>query len=314
MNLSRLISYIDNINQVVDSQEIYDLKKHFEQVLYVVRHHEISLPDFTLELEDKMTNVNDSVQDYIVTLSKFKQEINAMIAGLAPSYLARSYQLYDTQISHDTPEYILTRGAMAKQYDMEYMKYRVIKYADWHYPAMVLRPGREPFVEDLVACDPLYLVDTDHQLLEPALSRFSGVYLNRLRQYIVKESMDKPIFDKLPDEQFGFCLVYYFFNFKPLELIKIYLKELYTKLKPGGTLCMTYNDCDRAGGVILFERNFMCYTPGELVLGMARSIGFEVRHLYHLDASCAWVELTKPGSSESLRGGQSLARIVVKSK
>ena len=118
----------------------------------------------------------------------------------------------------------------------------------------------------------------------------------------------------MPDGQIGFCLVYYFFNFMPFELVRQYLEEIYRKLKAGGCVACTFNNCDRSGGVELVERNYMCYTPGGLMMTMCESIGFDISHTYQLDSACTWIELRKPGELTSLRGGQSLARIVAKSK
>jgi hypothetical protein len=99
-----------------------------------------------------------------------------------------------------------------------------------------------------------------------------------------------------------------------LEIIQIYLKELYNKLKPGGLLSMTFNDCDRDGGVKLAERNFMCYTPSQAVYDFAKDLGFETQEIFRIDSATTWVELSKPGHLESLKGGQSLAKMVYKNK
>jgi hypothetical protein len=112
----------------------------------------------------------------------------------------------------------------------------------------------------------------------------------------------------------GICLVWNFFNYKPIEVIEIYLKELYTKLKPGGTLAMTFNNCDRFEGTELFERHYMSYTPGREVIKRAESIGYIVTYNFRTDSSNTWLELQKPGKLTSIRGGQSLAKVLYKSK
>ena len=177
----------------------------------------------------------------------------------------------------------------------------------------MIRPGKEDWIQNLVACDPLYLVDLEMDLLEPVMSRFNPDYQRRLRPYLIRDDSDK-ILGSIPDGQIGFCLVYYFFNFKPFEVVRSYLEEIHQKLKPGGSLAFTFNNCDRSGAIELVEKNFMCYTPGKLLLTMCESLGYQVRHTYQLDNASTWVELTKPGTLTSLRGGQSLARIVAKSK
>jgi hypothetical protein len=88
------------------------------------------------------------------------------------------------------------------------------------------------------------------------------------------------------------------------------LTEIYSKLKPGGVLAFTFNDCDYAGATAMAERSFMCYTPGQTVLAHAHSVGYQVRQRYRMSNSTTWVELKRPGQMTSLRGGQSLAKAV----
>ena len=144
--------------------------------------------------------------------------------------------------------------------------------------------------------------------------KFHDNYINRLRMYQVDEYRGyeeaNGMLPFLPDNQFGFCLAYNFFNYKPFEVMKIYFQDIYHKLRPGGTLALTFNDCSRAGGVALAERNFACYTPAELVCSMAVTLGFEIKEQHHLNAAVTWLELTKPGELATIRGGQALSKPV----
>jgi SAM-dependent methyltransferase len=170
----------------------------------------------------------------------------------------------------------------------------------------------EDWIKELVGCDPLYLVDTHSELLEPAKLRFNDQYQRRLRTYTIRETTESNMLDQLPDGQFGFCLAYNFFNYKPLEVIEAYLKELYIKLKPGGVVAFTFNNCDRAEGIELFEKHFMSYTPEKNLVALCQSTGYEIKNVFRLDQSCTWIEIQRPGETTSLRGGQSLAKILYK--
>ena len=74
----------------------------------------------------------------------------------------------------------------------------------------------------------------------------------------------------------------------------------------------TYNDCDRAHGVELFENRFMCYTPGYRIKDYAETVGFDVAYHYVGPGDLAGLEVRKPGTITSLRGGQTLAQIIRK--
>jgi SAM-dependent methyltransferase len=154
-----------------------------------------------------------------------------------------------------------------------------------------------------------YIVDKNYELLKPALIHFPIQYQQRLRQHIIDEKVDGAIMEKIPNNQFGICLVYNYLNYRPLEIIKKYFIEIYQKLKPGGGLIMTFNDCDYPKAVELVERNFACYTPGTLVRELAQNIGFEIQSTWSDGGPSVWLELHKPGILTSLRGGQTLATI-----
>jgi SAM-dependent methyltransferase len=158
----------------------------------------------------------------------------------------------------------------------------------------------------------LYLVDESHDLLQPAVSQFNEQYQQRLRTYAINERSGEEILGGLPNGQFGLVLAYNFFNFRPFEVIRTYLAEIYQKLRPGGMLAMTFNDCDKTKGVMLVEQHFCCYTPGYLVRELAQSLGFQVAFSWSDQGPTTWVELQKPGNFVSLRGGQALAKIIPK--
>jgi len=103
-----------------------------------------------------------------------------------------------------------------------------------------------------------------------------------------------------------------FFNHRPFEIIRRYLTELYNKMRPGGVLMMTYNDCDRWPGVAAAENRAALYTPGSLILNFADNLGFEKVFSYDDTGPWTYVEFQKPGNRPSLRGSQPMAQILPK--
>ena len=158
------------------------------------------------------------------------------------------------------------------------------------------------------ANDPLYIADLNKELMSPWITGFTPEYQRRLRVHEIAEVMGEPLFTSMPKEQVGLCLAYSFFNHRPLELIQRYLTEIFQLLRPGGTLMMTYNNCDHEHGVDLAERTFNSYTPKHHLLDIISSLGYTVTFEWSMGAF-AWIELTKPGELTSLRAGQTLARI-----
>lgn len=313
MKLSTLVSYHQHLEQFDSKLALDVLHKHLAPILHSVTTHELQFYDLTDQLITDLTNVQDNIQAFEKTLSSVKSSIKHMIETEEHAYFAQSYKLYDEEMRNDSTDLILNRRFELSDDSKDIVTGRIIKHSDWHYPGMIIRPGLEDWIDMLVALDPLYLVDDSYELLDHSINKFNQEYAQRLRKYVVNElNNEDQLLTALPDGQFGFVLAYNFFNFKPFEVVKQYLKETYSKLRPGGTFALTINDCDRPGGVKLAEQSFSCYTPKSLLVGLATSFGYELAFSYEVNAAVTWLEFKKPGELSSLRGGQALAKIVAK--
>lgn len=312
MKLSTLIAYRNLLDSYIPSDIHMHVGQKLDPVMHVIQHHEVKFPADLQDLVDQRKAIDENLEGFYNKLQLLRKNLQDIINTIEPRYLLESYQLYEEMYKSDEPDYILGRRLDFDADTISYLRGRIREHSDWHRAGLIIRPGREDWVEDLVGLDPLYLVDHCQELLGPAQLKFNTEYRKRLRLYQIHEDRDKPILNQLPDNQFGFCLVYNFFNYKPFEIVRTYLKEIFEKLSPGGVLAFTINDCDQAGAVELCERHFMCYIPGSMLIAVAKSMGYIVRHSYNLTAAATWFELEKPGKFKSLRGGQTLARVLNK--
>jgi len=312
MKLSELVNYRCELEQMSTLALSRNADINLEKITHLVDTQSVQLEEFSKQLQLQKQNVNLAFTEFETELNSFKLELKKLIETAEKPWFAESYRLYEQEMVNETTEYILDRKANISDQTEKFYRTRIARYNDWKHPAMIIRPGRETYINELLAADPLYLVDESHDLLLPILSQFNEQYQNRLRTYTVNERNSETILQKLPDGQFGLVLAYNFFNFRPFEVLKKYLTEIYVKLRPGGVLTMTFNDCDRAKGVMLVEQHFCCYTPGYLVRELAQTIGYEVIFSWHDNGPGTWLELRKPGKFESLRGGQALAKVIPK--
>lgn len=312
MKLSDLVAYRNALAQYDVESIRRDAEHQLAKIQHEMEHNNVGLDLEHYNLVTDLSVIHKGFTDYSNTLKRALADLSKQIELAEKPYFAESYRMYDEEMCHETSDYILKRR-MPMSYETENMlTARIKSYSDWRYPGMVIRPGSEDFVTHMVDLDPLYLVDREHDLLIPAIEKFPIEYQRRLRSYYVKESLDHEILDKIPDSQIGLCLAFNFFEFKPFEILKKYLNEIYTKLRPGGVLIMTYNDCDRAHCVALVEAHFTCYTPGSMVRNLAEAIGFEQIFHWNDRGNLTWLELRKPGTLSTLRGGQTLAKVVSK--
>jgi SAM-dependent methyltransferase len=164
-------------------------------------------------------------------------------------------------------------------------------------------------LHEVVALDPMYLVDTHEALLTSTTQKFTERYQQRVRNYIIDDYAADAMLDQLPQGQFGLVAAQNFLNFKPIEIVNRIVTEVYDLLRPGGAFVFTYNNCDYAGAVRLAERSFTCYTPGRLIKQTAAAAGYVLNYEHNEINGVSIMELGKPGERASLRGGQTLAVI-----
>ena len=345
MKLSEIVAFKNQID-LLPSVEAIKLTAVLEllKITYVLKSKDVAPPEQLQELIKNKNSLQQCFDQIDATVSAIKNYIKKIIAQEEISYYEDSFRFYkqsvDINIEHgyarednnitfvDTwgiarhvplevknnhknliNNEILSRNLNISESVKNIIVSRILSYADWHYPAAIIRPSCEDFINHLVANDPLYLIDEHKDLLLPAMNKFNLQYQNRLRPYIIDESTDTNILDQLPDNQFSFFLVYNYFDYKPLDLIKLYLKEIFEKLRPGGTLAITFNDCDYAGAVSRVENRTGYYTPGRMIVEHCAKIGYTEIFKLASNESSTWVELQKPGCLSSLRGGQTLAKI-----
>lgn len=311
MKLSKLVHYLNCLDaqSLPDPEAICD--RELGELLRVVSEGQPSLNTRMVQLTQDREQVHTAFEAFRMHIAHTKQDLIQMIESMQPAYFAESYRLHDQAIINDSDQYILARQPALQSSVRHYLTSRIGLHSDWHYASMVIRPGQGEWLPLMVGSDPLYLLDVRPSLLDAAVAQFTPEYQRRIRHYTLRETdSEGMVLRDLPDSQFGFCLAINFFNFKPLELIRLYLAEIYRKLRPGGVLALTFNDCDRWGGVDLAERNFMCYTPGGMLISLAESLGFEIQQRYDIDNANSWLEVRRPGILVSRRGGQSLAKIV----
>jgi len=303
--LSDLVNFKNQLDLLSTKTVQDDSNKELDKIT-----HLFSLENYNNLLDQRKLDIQKSFDAFELELEKLKDIVKQEISVLEKPEFQKSYILYEGEFGNSA-DYILNLRKHTIP-NPELFQARLSRYIDWQHSAMIIRPGIENFIDSMVALDPLYLVDLSHDYLAPALSKFNNQYQNRLRTYAVKEDLDQEILGQIPNDQFALCFAYNYFNFRPFEILKKYLDEIYQKLTPGGVFIMTFNDCDRASAVQLVENFYCCYTPGYLVRELAVSMGYEIEYSWNDPGPTTWLELKKPGTLTSLKGGQTLAKVLPK--
>ena len=338
MKVSELVAF----RNYLEDMSVKTIQNEADSEILKIRHLILNQPKFDIghEVEQKRNNIIQAFEEFDSYLDDLKQQVDQQIRKdeqellqFSTDWFVEQSTLYKELTTVDKYHYdqygvkvagpdgnkmkqkmeydsqVLHRASRPSVETLKFYKARLIRYSDWRFPGMIIHPGLSSFIADMVASDPLYLLDVSKELLRPAMKPFPDIYRQRLRTYAIDELSDSLV-GRLPNNQFSVCLVYNFLNYRPLEVIKKYISELYQKLRPGGTLIMTFNDCDRKPGVLLAEQKCACYTPGKFIIQHAESVGFEVVLSWHDGGPDTWLEIQKPGEMTSLRGGQTIAKIL----
>ncbi len=310
MKLSEIVAYLNLLDTLDVRIESADAVRQLQAVSHVIENHQIQIKSHSRDLKDSIDSINHYIDKFSQSLDQLKQHLRQQIAEQESNYLHDSFRVFEHEMVFENNDYILNRRLKIDDDSNIALKTKIRNLSDWRLPGLIFRPGLESYVEDMVPLDPLYLVDQHEDLLKPCVRKFTPEYQRRLRQYVVNDRQPGTILHQLPDNQFGFVLAYNYFNFKPVEILNRYISELAAKLRPGGTMLMTYNNCDRAHGVALAERAWMMYQPRRLVQAHVEKTGLEVVEAYDGPGDLSWLEIRKPGNIETIRGGQTLAKIV----
>lgn len=311
MKLRQLIAYRNALQRYSVSDVRTDANMSLQRIM-----HEIDMARFDLPaeavLEQNLDTINSAFGAFQRSLEQLKLQINQEIKTEEASAYAQSLTGYQEASLQISVEQLLNRRTHVSEQTNKIILDRVKYHSDWRYPGLIFSPGANDLLDHMVSLDPLYLVDTVPELLDAAVEKFNMQYQNRLCCYVVDENHSELLLS-LPDDQVSVCAAVDFFNFRPMPVIIRYLGETIKKLRPGGTLCMTINDCDHVSAVLLAEKGFASYTPGSAVIDAAEDVGLELSYRYHCDGEpVTWLEFRRPGTLTSLRGGQTLAKIIPK--
>lgn len=312
MKLSDLVAYRNHLDKFSLNEAKIKTDFDIEHIKHQILNCSFDSENFRDKIISAHQDVSNVFEKFSLLIETIKHSVDAEIVAKEKFWLEETYKLYSENMVNDSDEYILNRRPVLSEEYNNIIRNRIVGISNSRQPGMIIRPGMETFIQNMVSFDPLYLVDKNDNMLFPCMLEFPELYQRRLRKYIVDEYNADPILERLPNNQFAVCLAYNFFNFKPIPVIERYLTEIFAKLKPGGRLLMTFNDCDNEKAVRLAEQYYACYTPGRMIKEYAGQLGFEIYFIYNDGGPSTWIEFEKPGTLTSLRGGQALAKIVHK--
>lgn len=307
MNLKELVNLrfrLESINSVSARSQISELFKELKTILDTYPAHS------TEDLQSELVKLLDDLDQRVIAM---RNELRNQIDAFDEECHQKSLTIYNNSIKYDDFAYLSEKNQQyfnsAPEYNKQVFLEKIKTKVDWRFPAMEIRPNNMFVTQDLVACDPLYLVDTNMDMFSKCQESWNEIYQRRVRYYTINEQ-DPEILLGLPNGQFALTVCADFFDHRPLELIQRYLNEFYNKLRPGGTVIFTFNDCDYPEGVENFNNIYYCYTPGHTIIEYCNAIGYIVKDRTRLNGASSYLEIQKPGTLTTIRAAQTLGKII----
>ena len=307
MKLSDLVQFLNYLDQYdLDLCRVQSLDP-VNNIARMIANSDVLSTAVKQPARDSIGAVSQSLDDFVNTVHAVRRTVLQQIQNHEQEYFANSTELFNTGYRNDSVEHIINRTVSLSDAAAAAFEQRLKIHTGWQHAGLIFRPVHLTVLHEIVALDPMYLVDTHEQLLQSLNQQFNERYHQRLRKYIIDDYSDDAWLSQLPQNQFGLVVAQNFFNFKPIEVMCKIINEVYDLLKPGGAFVFTYNNCDYAGPVKLAENCFTCYTPGRIVKKTAVDAGYEIAYEHNEINGVGILELVKPGVKISLRGGQTLA-------
>lgn len=176
MKISTLAAYREVLEDLRSDKVSQAIAGGMDPIIHLISNHVIEMPSILEEIKTTRDQAQQTADKFDQQVQAVLDDLLAKIEGLEPSYFARSYQLYEEMLHNDSVDYILNRRFPIDTETKTYIQSRVQAHSDYHHAGMIIRPGLENWIEHMVACDPLYVVDTNHDLFEPTKSKFNPLY------------------------------------------------------------------------------------------------------------------------------------------
>jgi phospholipid N-methyltransferase len=305
-DLVRLRNNLQDFSAVKAILELDVLEGHLSQQLKLPLHSDYS--DNIHSLVSHLGNSNQQITEVENKIPKLIDQIEQEIKEITDDFLVRGYMINGFYGSNSTDTATERNDRLLPISDdtRSEIIVRLRGYTDWHYPCLEVGPGDGVWTEHLVAGDPLYIIDVHQEFLDSTLSKFNGIYRNRVRSYL----SDNGNMDMLPKNQFGFIFSWNVFNYFPLAETKNMLVQAFELLRPGGTMMFSYNNCEVPQCAEYVEQGFRSWMPKSLLVETCKSLGFEIIATRAIEETVHWIEIRKPGELKTVKAHQVLGKIV----
>jgi hypothetical protein len=316
IKLSELIPITINIetkfNEIVSLQDMYS-------------PIDSSVQPFTNSLTTKLNEISQQLMLQVRTENEL---INNNLINFVNNLNLQILEIYNNPLHQEqfisksvTSDYIPKRSKIPNCLKRNLVA-SLRQNTSWKYPALIVNPIDKGLIDCAISSDPLYVTydpnyDLDHKLLDQLILKFPLIYQRRLRVY----KLDNYNFNDLPQNQFSVITNWNIINKFNFDELKIYLKDMFNLMRPGGILLtnLYLNTTAKNGN----EWDFFKQISSNTLISIFKNLGFELTmdnikitaiesNEYIPFKYVCWITMYKPGTLTTVKAHQALARIIPK--
>lgn len=255
-------------------------------------------------------SIDANTQSFNTLCSNLLTQIENEIENKSAIYLQYGYIIDNMKVLGPTYNAELDRQYRQRPIDLEFAEMlgsRIKKFTDWRFPTVEIGPGDGFWTSNLVGSDPLYLIDIHQEYLDITMNRFLETYRKRLRPYLIGPEVRGSYLDLscLPNNQIGFIFSWQVFDYLPFKETEQYLTNCVQKLRPGGCMTFSFNNCDNYMAAAAVENGQRSWMNEKLISKILDNLGMKILGIYSSeDSYWHWVEFEKPGLRYSMKTHQ----------
>lgn len=304
MKLHDLILLRDRLQESIDTRAVLKEIALVEESFRLVQQN-VKDDEYVFRIQQVLDSIDDVKKSLALPVQQVDNVVHMLNADINDATAKFRDPDYKQQLVYRNPQRIREARVLNLPDGVDsYVKQSIDMYINWQYPALEIGCRDGEWTQYLVGCDPLYITDQHQEFLSSTLSKHTPEYQRRLRPYLI---VDHDL-STLPLNQFGFVFSWNYFNYLTLDQARTYLSQIFTLLRPGGTVMFSYNNADMPGPAGYADSYYMSWMPKSLLVPMCKDLGYTVTSSTDF-APVSWIELRKPGELKLIKAHQVLGEI-----
>ena len=150
MKLSDLVAYRNLLQSPEYDPEHKQIMARMEAIVHTILNHPVQFPICNTDIGLRAKNIRKALKDFRGELDTLKNEVNTLILREGKAAYQRSLQWFEQEAVMEEPEYTLGRRLAMTPQDRDVIVGRLRQHNDWRLPAMIIHPGLEDFIQNMV--------------------------------------------------------------------------------------------------------------------------------------------------------------------